>query len=219
VAGTRPPGPYGHGDLPASFVLVVPVLLAYELGVVFARQVNGADVVTRALYAALGSRALCIGFDLLAAALFVAWLAWTRRWATLRVEVVAPMVLEAAVYALTLGAVMAVVVERVLGLSLGGAGVVAALGAGVHEELVFRLAVISLVVAALRGGRVAVAVAIAVSAVTFSLAHHASEPFALRAFAARCVAGAAFAAIFWFRSLAHAVYAHVLYDLVVAATT
>jgi len=27
-----------------------------------------------------------------------------------------------------------------------------------------------------------------------------------------------FGAIFWFRSLAHAVYAHVLYDLVVAAS-
>ena len=27
-----------------------------------------------------------------------------------------------------------------------------------------------------------------------------------------------FAAMFWFRSLSHAVYAHVLYDLVVAAS-
>jgi hypothetical protein len=35
-------------------------------------------------------------------------------------------------------------------------------------------------------------------------------------FAFRCFAGAAFAAIFWFRSLAHAVYAHVLYDILVA---
>jgi membrane protease YdiL (CAAX protease family) len=208
----------GHGDLAASVVLVAPVLLAYELGVVFARQVNGADAVTRALYTALGSPGACIGFDLAAALAFALWLIWTRRWATLRLDVVAPVVLEAAVYALTLGAVMALVVERLLGLSLTGSGVVAALGAGVHEEIVFRLAVMSLVVAGLRGGRPAVIAGIAVSAALFALAHHTTEPFAVRAFAARCVAGAAFAVIFWYRSLAHAVYAHVLYDLVVAVT-
>jgi hypothetical protein len=211
-------GTFGRGDLATSIVLVAPVLLAYEIGVVFARHVNGADVVTRAVYAALGSRALCIGFDALAAAAFAAWLTWTRRWTMLRAVVVAPVVLEAAIYALTLGAVMAVVVEHVLHLSIGGGGVVAALGAGVHEEVVFRLGAMSLIVHVLRGGRFAVAAGIAISAALFALAHHAVEPFAVRAFAARCVAGAAFAAIFWFRSFAHAVYAHVLYDLVVAAT-
>ena len=41
----------GHGDLEASLVLIFPLLLAYEIGVLFAGRVNGADVVTRALYA------------------------------------------------------------------------------------------------------------------------------------------------------------------------
>ena len=45
------------------------------------------------------------------------------------------------------------------------------------------------------------------------------EPFTAHAFAFRALAGVAFGAIFWYRSLAHAVYAHVLYDLVVAATS
>lgn len=215
----KPAGPHGHGDLASSLVLVVPVLLAYEIGVVFAHHVNGADVVTRGLYAALGSRTLYIAFHAAVAAVFVAWLAYTRRWATLRAEVVAPVVLESAIYALTLGAVMALVVERVLRMSLGGPGVVAALGAGVHEELVFRLALMSVVVAALRGRAVAVPIAVALSAGLFALAHHATEPFTAHAFASRCVAGAAFALIFWYRSFAHAVYAHVFYDLVVAATS
>jgi hypothetical protein len=38
----------------------------------------------------------------------------------------------------------------------------------------------------------------------------------MHTFAYRCVAGIAFGLVFWYRSLAHAVYAHVLYDLVVA---
>jgi len=51
----------GHGDLEASLVLVFPVLLAYEIGVLFAGRVNGADVVTRALYATLGMSVLALG--------------------------------------------------------------------------------------------------------------------------------------------------------------
>nr|HEX4314181.1 CPBP family glutamic-type intramembrane protease [Kofleriaceae bacterium] len=218
---TTQAGPHGHGDLASSLVLVVPVLLAYEIGVVFSHHVNGADVITRGLYAVLGSRALYIAFHAAVAAAFVGWLVWTRRWSTLRADVAAPVILESAIYALTLGAVMSLVVERVLKMSLGGPGVIAALGAGVHEELVFRLALMSVVVAALRQRAVAVPIAIALSAALFALAHHANagEPFTVHAFASRCVAGAAFALIFWYRSFAHAVYAHVFYDLVIAITS
>ena len=101
---------------------------------------------------------------------------------------------------------------------------ISALGAGVHEELVFRLGLLAglVALAARQRPRSAVAVALAlvglVAAVrrarTTSGAH--GEPFTAHAFAFRTLAGAAFGAIFWFRSLAHAVYAHVLYDLVVA---
>jgi membrane protease YdiL (CAAX protease family) len=103
--------------------------------------------------------------------------------------------------------------------------VISALGAGVHEELVFRLGGVAGLVALSRrlGPRISVAFAIAVSSLAFAAAHHIgwraqAEPWTMHAFAFRAVAGAAFAAIFWFRSLAHAVYAHVLYDLLVALT-
>ena len=210
--------PVGHGDLASSFVLIFPLLLTYELLVVFAGRVNGADLVTRGLYVTVGSRALYFAFYAVVAAAFVLWIRRTRRWSTLRIELAAPVLLEAAIYALTLGAVMTLVVERLLGLDLDRDTVVAALGAGVHEELVFRLGLVSGLVAVLRGR---LPVAIALSAVLFALAHHIpsggiGEPFTIRAFAFRCVAGVAFAAIFWYRSLAHAVYAHAMYDLVVA---
>jgi hypothetical protein len=59
-------------------------------------------------------------------------------------------------------------------------------------------------------------------ALRFAAAHHLGahgEPWTAHAFAFRTVCGAAFAAMFWFRSLAHAVYAHVLYDILVAAAS
>ncbi|HEY1555149.1 MAG TPA: CPBP family glutamic-type intramembrane protease [Kofleriaceae bacterium] len=213
-----PPGPYGHGDVAASLALVFPLLLAYEIGVLFAGRVNGADVVTRALFAATGGRA---GYLVVHALVALAFLVWIRRSGvrdTLRIEIVAPVVLEAAIYALALGSVISLVVHHALGLGAGG-DVVGAFGAGVHEELVFRLALVAGLVGLLRARRGAVAIAIAVSAFAFAAAHHVGpggEPFTAHVFACRVVAGVAFGAIFWFRSLAHAVYAHVLYDLVVA---
>lgn len=213
----------GHGELAASLVLIFPLLLAYEIGVLFAGHVNGADVVTRALYGAVGSRGLYLMVHALFAVGFLIWVRRDQRWATLSLDIAAPVILEAAIYALTLGAVGALIVERLLGLGLTGGGLVSALGAGVHEELVFRLGAMAGLVALLArttlDRRVAVAFALLASAVVFAAAHHAGahgEPFTTHAFAYRCVAGVAFGLIFWFRSLAHAVYAHVLYDIVVA---
>ena len=218
------PMSFGHGDVAASLVLIFPLLLAYEIGVLFGGRVNGADVVTRALYGAVGGRAAYLLLHVVVAIVFLLWLRRDRRWATLTLDVAAPVILEAAVYALTLGAVGSLIVDKLLGLGLGGS-IVSALGAGVHEELVFRLGLMAGIVALLgRSGlerRFALVVALAISCVVFAAAHHLGahgEAWTTHAFAYRCVAGCAFGLIFWFRSLAHAVYAHVLYDVLVALT-
>jgi hypothetical protein len=213
----------GHGDLGASLVLIFPLLLAYEIGVLFAGRVNGADLVTRAIYAAAGSRTTYLALYAAIAIGFLWWIRRTQRWGTLRLELAGPVILEAALYALTLGAFVSLVVDRLFGLGLTAPSVVSALGAGVHEELVFRLGLIAGLVALARplGHRAGVVLAIAGSSLAFAAAHHLGahgEPWTVHAFAFRAVAGAAFAAMFWFRSLAHAVYAHVLYDILVAAT-
>jgi hypothetical protein len=233
----------GHGDLGSSLVLIFPLLLAYEIGVLFAGRINGADLVTRAVLVAAGSRAAYLAIYAIASAGFLLWIRHTRRWGTLRLELAGPVILEAALYALTLGAVVSLIIDRVFGhlfgelfgrtldLGLTAPSVISAIGAGVHEELVFRLALIAGLVAVARqidrpssrpfGPRIAVALAIAASALGFAAAHHLGaygEPWTAHAFAFRALAGVAFGAIFWFRSLAHAVYAHVLYDILVAAT-
>jgi hypothetical protein len=213
--------PTGHGDLEASLVLIFPVLLAYEVGVLFAGNVSGADVVTRALYVTLGSKALYLLVHAAIALLFLLWIRRGNRWGTLRMEVALPVVLEAAIYAFTLGAAISLVLSHLLGLGLGAGQAISALGAGVHEELVFRLGLLGGCVSLLRERRGAFPIALVISSLLFAGAHHLGvhgEPFTAHAFAFRALAGAAFGAIFWYRSLAHAVYAHVLYDLVVAAT-
>lgn len=213
--------PTGHGDLEASLVLIFPVLLAYEVGVLFAGNVSGADVVTRALYVTLGSKALYLLVHAAIALLFLLWIRRGNRWGALRMEVALPVVLEAAIYAFTLGAAISLVLSHLLGLGLGAGQAISALGAGVHEELVFRLGLLGGCVSLLRERRGAFPIALVISSLLFAGAHHLGvhgEPFTAHAFAFRALAGAAFGAIFWYRSLAHAVYAHVLYDLVVAAT-
>jgi hypothetical protein len=212
----------GHGDLEASLVLIFPVLLAYEIGVLFAGNVSGADVVTRALYLTLGSKALYLLLHAAIALVFLLWIRRGDRWGTLRMEVALPVVLEAAIYAFTLGAAISLVLRHLLGLGLDASSTISALGAGVHEELVFRLGLLAGCVSLLRDRRGAFPIALLVSSLLFAGAHHLGphgEPFTAHAFAFRTLAGAAFGAIFWYRSLAHAVYAHVLYDLVVAASS
>ncbi|HET7501676.1 MAG TPA: CPBP family glutamic-type intramembrane protease [Kofleriaceae bacterium] len=218
----------GHGDLGASLVLIFPLLLAYEIAVLFAGRVNGADLVTRAVFALAGSRTAYLAIHAAIAVGFLVWIRRTRRWGSLRLDVAGPVILEAALYALTLGALVSLIVDRLLGLGVSAPALVSALGAGVHEELVFRLALIAGFIALAElvgppGGQpIRVALAIAASSLLFAAAHHAGahgEPWTVHAFAFRSVAGAAFAAMFWFRSLAHAVYAHVLYDVLVAAAS
>ncbi len=211
----------GRGDIEASLVMIAPLLFAYAIGVLFVGRVNGADVVTRALYGALGRTTYLLVYAA-AALLFLFWVRRGQRWGTLRLDVIAPVVLESAIYAFTLGTMISLVLDRLIGLGNVGSSIVSALGAGVHEELVFRLGICAALASLLRGGgKVGVLVAFIISSVLFSAAHHVGahgEAFTMHTFVFRSLAGMVFAAIFWFRSLAHAVYAHTLYDLVVAAS-
>jgi membrane protease YdiL (CAAX protease family) len=94
-------------------------------------------------------------------------------------------------------------------------------GAGLWEELVFRLGVMGSLVFLLTrreflSPRSALGVALLVSALTFALYHHvgsAGEPFALDRFAFRAAAGTILGLLFALRGLAVVVYMHVFYDL------
>jgi hypothetical protein len=236
--------PTGHGDLGQSLLYIFPLFLIYELGVMFTSPRNGVDFVTRLIARAVGydQRRYLIVHLVLAAGFLTAVLV-LRRKRMFSFRAALPMLAESAIYALTLGSFIVFVMENLLGgvlavaglqlagqlghglsLQLGHTGeqLVMAIGAGVHEELVFRLGLLSggawLLERVGLGRGAAVIIAGVVSSLVFSAAHHLGplgDPFSLDVFVYRSMAGAIFAAIFYFRSLSHAVYTHFLYDVYV----
>jgi Type II CAAX prenyl endopeptidase Rce1-like len=218
----------GHGDLGTSLLFVFPLFLLYGVGVMFAPSMNGVDFVSRNLFAAVGhDRKLYLLVHVGMAVGFLAVLAVLRSKKLFDARRFPPMLLEAGIYALTLGTLILFVMHRILGiepkLSMGlGTSIVLSIGAGVYEELVFRLGCFSGGAALARlfglSNRAALVIAALVSSVLFSAAHHvgaAGEPWAFDVFVYRSLAGLVFAAIYWYRSLGHAVYTHALYDIYV----
>ena len=229
---------WGHGDLLGSLILVFPLFFAYEILVLFSSSVNGVDFITRNLFALVGrNHHYYLLVHGVVAAMFLGYVLVRRRRRTHMSISFLPFLVETTIYALLLGTLIRFIMIYILGferilletsLSLGpiGEALVTSLGAGVHEELVFRFGLITLLTLGLRQfgttHTVSVATAILLSSVLFSLAHHVGpggDLFSIPVFTYRFLAGVAFGALFYFRSLAHAVYTHVLYDIYVFAVT
>ena len=94
-------------------------------------------------------------------------------------------------------------------------------GAGVYEETVFRLGLMTAFTALFERGLgvrrwLSMLLGLALSSVLFSAMHHIppyGDPFAIGVFTFRVLAGACFGLLFWYRGFAVAVYTHALYDL------
>jgi hypothetical protein len=220
-------------NLLTSLVLILPLFLVYQVGVLLTWPfMNGADLFTRILVQHLNLTGYLI-WNLLTAGLIVA-IAQSRRKEGVQFDRIIPCVIESALYAFFLGSVIIFVMSRVLHIpppaaAAGGienASVLARLimscGAGVHEELVFRLLMMNGIVALFAGMKFkpleAFLVALVVSSVLFSLAHHVGEMgdrFTVWTFTFRLLAGVIFGVIYWIRGFAVAVYTHALYDMYV----
>ncbi|MDG3006599.1 CPBP family intramembrane glutamic endopeptidase [Paludisphaera mucosa] len=227
-----------------SLVLVAPIVLAYEFGVVWlgggsAQALRtGADAWIRQSLATVG----LTDHWLLPLSLFLVLLGWQalqpKGWKFSPV-VVAGMVIESLVLAVALVGVSRLVdlgfdlMERtpppaaLLQVAPGSAEAAAAqlvgyLGAGVYEEALFRLLLVPAIFYALRLLQtpqvLASALAVSGSALLFSLAHHAGNPgeaFTWFAFIFRWMAGVFFAWVFILRGFGIAVGAHTAYDVLV----
>lgn len=227
----------GYGDVPSSLLLIFPLFLAYELGLLLWPVGNGVDFVSQLVFGLVDhdpQNYLLAHLILGGVYLGFLTLLWTRN--ALVLNRVLPMLLESAIYALTLGSLILFVMDNLIGLDLLAISdveqvlasskianaLMVSMGAGVHEELVFRLGGMGLlgVLLARMGARhgVALIISAVISALLFSAAHHgaAGEAFHISAFIYRFLAGLVFAAIFYFRSLAHAVYSHFFYDFYVS---
>jgi membrane protease YdiL (CAAX protease family) len=222
-------------NLLTSLVLVFPLFLIYQLGVLFTLpMLNGADFVTILLLQTLGlSVKGYLGFLGGVLLLFLGTLLVLRRHQRFDRAMVLPVILESLIWALTMGSLIVFVMTRILGINprlaagIEGQGLmtrfVMSLGAGVYEETVFRLGLMSVLALALEKlvkvvRWLALLIALLLSATVFSAMHHLppyGDPLTLSPFVFRILAGVFFGLLFWRRGFAVAVYTHAFYDVFV----
>jgi membrane protease YdiL (CAAX protease family) len=222
-----------------SLLFALPLLVLYELGAMMisggqSGMRNGADVLLRTLLATggvQGTLAFTAALALVAAVLV--GLERKKKRVPLRAAYFGGMVAESAAYAVLFGGLIAAATQVVLGgvvrmAADGGGitklplldGVVLSLGAGIYEELLFRVLLTGGLFALLRamGTRRSTAgiVAVVVSAFIFSAFHYVGPyayPLELNSFTFRFLAGLAFSALYMVRGFGVAAWTHALYDV------
>lgn len=222
-----------HG-LAESLLAIAPLVALYEAGLAVTRApvANGADVLLRRAFLVVGPElGVVLWWSLLAAAMAAAAFVAVRE--RLPVFRDLPLLaLEGLAYGALLGP-LALWIERrlVAFLAVGGSGhglaadIALSLGAGVWEEIVFRLLVLSACYFVARrslgpapsDAYWAAGLAVLASSLAFSGFHHwpGGEPFHWRTFLFRSIAGAVLGVLFVARGLGVAVYTHAAYDLLV----
>ena len=228
----------GSGPL-ADLALTLPIFVIYHLGVVWMDVQNAADVVTRELKGlANSSLPAYSGLTLAIGVVFAGILLVLGRGHTLRWQRFALVATEGILYAVAMRLVASYVVGKVH-LDAGApqasdnpsffTAVVLSLGAGLYEEIAFRVGLygigrrvlLAMMPEALPGQRAMASIAWAtLSAAAFSGWHYFGpfgEPFELRSFIFRWVCGVVFTIIYVFRGFAPVVWTHALYDIWVMA--
>ena len=226
----------GSGPL-ADLALTLPVFVVYHLGVVWMDVQNAADIVTRELKnLASSSLPAYSGLTLAIGAVFTGILLVLGRGHTLRWQRFALVAIEGVLYAVAMRLVASYVVGKIhldAGVVVESPGfftaIVLSLGAGLYEEIAFRVGLygvgrrllLAMMPEALPSHRVMASLGwAAFAAAVFSGWHYFGqfgEPFELRSFVFRWVCGVVFTVIYAFRGFAPVVWTHALYDIWVMA--
>lgn len=223
-----------------SLTFVLPLLVLYEVLAVIVNQDvtqglrNGADVLLKSLFVALaGTRGpLIFGVILVGV---MAWLVIRDRRAhpgPLRGRVFAAMAIESIVIALALGVVVGILTAQLVsafpGLAAGPfdeggwvAGLMISLGAGLYEELLFRVLLVSALLflarRLLRLGPVASGVVgVLGGALIFSSFHYIGpygDALEVGSFVFRTIAGLVFSGLYVTRGFGITAWSHALYDV------
>jgi membrane protease YdiL (CAAX protease family) len=229
-----------------SLLFALPLLLLYE-GFAFALTHsayagvrNGADVLLKTLFVAVGGgRGLAVfSFLLLGIGGWFVLRDRRRHPGPLERRYFGFMLGESALYALVFGGVASTLTALLLSPVLSavqGSGVarlalpaqlVLSLGAGLYEELLFRVLLVSGLLAV--GRRLgwkrphAVAAAVVLSAVIFSAFHYIGplgDTFALGSFTFRAIAGLMFSGLYVARGFGITAWTHALYDIGLSLVT
>ena len=223
-----------------SLLLALPLLVLYELlAFALSRDAiagvrNGADVLLKSLFVALGGRwgVAAFGALLLGTGAVLVWRDWRRSGGAIRWRIFIAMFAESVVYALLFGMVTGTLTGLVLRLvpalsvtPIGGLALptqlMVSLGAGIYEELLFRVLIVAGLAALARRsfgwGRGGAGVfAVTVGALLFSAFHYIGpygDPFTVGSFVFRLIAGVLFSAMYLLRGFGITAWTHALYDV------
>jgi hypothetical protein len=230
-----------------SLLFAFPLLILYEAlafalsGSELGQVRNGADVLLKSVFLALGGRYGLTAFAVVLAATG-GWLIWrdTRAAGGIRASLFPLMLAESVLYALLLGGVVSALTSAILTGRLAvmapapAGGVVGSLalptqlmislGAGIYEEILFRVLLVSGLAALARLGfgwrpLPAGVFAALTGALIFSAFHYIGpygDPFQLGSFTFRAIAGLVFSAMYLLRGLGITAWCHALYDVFLA---
>jgi hypothetical protein len=222
----------------AELLFVAPLFVVYQVGALLGDARNGVDLVTTLVLRLGHASAWAFWALAAAAAVVVIWVyVSARRRERFGYGLLFPVLLESGLYALVMGSAILLVMFYLLGLRAPSLGPLAnptwldviyvSAGAGVHEELVFRVLIYGLLLATLGslvgprswpGRALIILLALLASSALFSISHHApphGEVFTTFAFVYRLLAGCLFGLMYHYRGFAVAVYTHFLYDVMV----
>jgi len=223
-----------------SILFALPLLVLYEgLSAMLTHSAvagvrNGADVLLKSLFVALGGRDGLVVFGLLlvGGAAVLVWRDLRRSGERLSARVFGGMLLESGLYAAVFGFVVGwlttLVLEGPRHLSIGGSAaldlptqLVVSLGAGIYEELLFRVVLVGALMWVARrlfraGTGLAATIAVIVSALIFSSFHYVGalgDTFTVASFTFRALAGVVFSVLYVTRGFGITAWTHALYDL------
>ena len=213
----------------ASLVFIAPLLVVYEAGVLLLGVQNGADAFMRRLLDMLGFGQHLV-LPMLTVCILLGWQYLSRRPWRISAGVVSTMAVESLLLGLCLrmipflkNCVLAAIdapVANILYAKLQNA--VGFIGAGIYEELLFRLILFSLLAWGLRqtGMRpwISTIAAVLLSSLIFAAAHHVGPgglDFKLFDFIFRTIAGVFFSIVFIYRGFGIAAGSHAAYDILV----
>jgi len=214
-----------------SAVAALPLLVIYEILIVLSQSRywgvrNAADVWIRTFLMAFDLQAQHITFVLIGVSLALIPIAKSRaRGIKLKVNYFALMFVECLAFSLVLGVVLQSIL-RLGGLSSGGPGsgliqnLALSVGAGLFEEIIFRVILLNLLFLLLsqlfKKKVVAAVFSVLLASFLFSLSHYVgtmADTWQLYSFMFRWAAGLLFTVLYFVRGFAITAYTHALYDI------
>ena len=214
-----------------SAIAALPLLVIYEILIVLSQSPywgirNAADVWIRTFLMAFDLQAQHITFVLIGISLALIPIAKSRaRGIKLKANYFALMFAECLAFSLVLGVVLQSIL-RLGGLSSGGPGsglmqnLALSVGAGLFEEIIFRVILLNLLFLLLspllKKKVVAAVVSVLLASFLFSLSHYVgtmADTWQLYSFMFRWAAGLLFTVLYFVRGFAITAYTHALYDI------